>query len=835
MTRATIDFGIDLGTTNSAIAVLNGTQAEVIRNNENHEITPSAVWLDRKGRIVVGESARERAEQDSENLALEFKRVMGETTTVSFQRSGEEMTPPQLSAELLKSLKGDVQQRLGEELQAAVITVPASFDLPQNEATNVAAQLAGITTCVLLQEPVAAGQTWGFQTGAENVFWLVYDLGGGTFDAAVIQVRDGTIEVVNHAGDSHLGGKLIDDAIVDELLVPAVAREHGLRDFNRGNPQYKSAIAHLKSEAEKAKIALSRQASVDIEIDSLVLNRDEAAFKMVEFNFELARGDVERLMEPFIVRSINLCKRALEEKRLGPADVEKVLLVGGPTFTPYLRERLADPGEGLGIPVDFSADPMTAVARGAAIFAATQRLPDVTPDKVERGQYALELEYDPIGPDTETFIGGRAAATDAQDLSGFTIEFIDDQRQPPWRSGRIPLGADGSFTSSLSGVEGHRNEFRVELLDHAGTKCDTVPDMIPYTVGIAMEHAPLTHDIGVAMANNAVDVFFKKGDPLPAKKRRTHRTAVEVLKDQPGEKIRIPFVEGEHARANRNREIGALEIHSNQIGRDVPLGSEVQITAEMDESRRMLIRAFVAILDEEYEKPLTMESARPEATELRDEYDHEKARLQEVRGKALELGDPQATKALARIDQEAMEHEVEASLAGASLDLDAARTCQNRLLDLKAAIDEVEDALEWPALVAEAEEAIKELGRLFAELATKDTAEHKDTANRLMDETRQMMRSRDPDLLRAKVASLNELTHRILSELPEYWVGLFRALQGVRTDMTNLSQADQLFSQGERAIQSGDVPGLTSVCRQLIALVPREKQAEIPGVGTTIL
>lgn len=292
MARTEIDFGIDLGTTNSCISVMNGQDPEVFKNNEGIEYTPSAVWIDKKGSTFVGRRAKERLEDDIGNAFSEFKLQMGTDAIYTFVRSGQHMTPEQLSAEVLKALKGDVFQKSGEDVQAAVITVPAAFELPQCEATKRAAQLAGLVSSPLLQEPVAAALAYGFNTEKDNVFWLVYDLGGGTFDAAVIQVRDGVIQVVNHVGDNHLGGKLIDWAIVEELLIPSVCREYRLSDFRRGNPKWISAIAKLKGEAEKAKIRLSRDASAEIIIEFLC--QDDRG-DPVRFEYDLRREDVSRL------------------------------------------------------------------------------------------------------------------------------------------------------------------------------------------------------------------------------------------------------------------------------------------------------------------------------------------------------------------------------------------------------------------------------------------------------------------------------------------------------------------------------------------------------------
>ncbi len=243
MTRTSIDYGIDLGTTNSAVAVLVGTTPEVIARVDGSIVTPSAIWFDKRGQQFIGQKARGNYFSDEENGAIEFKLHMGEEWQRTFQRTGHKMLPEEMSAEILKSLKDDVQMMKGEDLKAAVITVPAAFELPQCEATRRAAKLAGLTISPLLQEPIAAALAYGFQSAANKVFWLVYDFGGGTFDAAVIQVRDGVLQVVNHAGHNYLGGKNIDWEIVDKLLIPRLTKEWKLTDFTRQNPKWRSAIA----------------------------------------------------------------------------------------------------------------------------------------------------------------------------------------------------------------------------------------------------------------------------------------------------------------------------------------------------------------------------------------------------------------------------------------------------------------------------------------------------------------------------------------------------------------------------------------------------------------
>src|ERR1700682_930391 len=561
MNRMTVDFGIDLGTTNSAIALLKGTEVDLIKNNEGQEYTPSAVFVDKNKALIVGSRAKDRLEGGPQNAYAEFKLQMGTDAEYVFARDGRALKPESLSAEVLKSLKADVRQHLAEDVTSAVITVPAAFELPQCDATRRAAQLAGINFSPLVTEPAAAAFAYGFQNGNKNAFWLVYDFGGGTFDAAVIKVRDGMIQVVNHEGDNNLGGKLIDWAIVESLLVPELMQRHSLTDFRRGNPKCQRAIAKLKQAAEQAKIAVSRVDSAEISIEALC--QDDKG-EMIDFEYDLKKTDVERIARPFILRTVNICRGVLADRRLNIGSIERVLLVGGPSLTPYLREFLADPKEGLGIPLEFSLDPLTVVARGAARFAGTQKRVDTTPQVAVAGQYIIELDYKPVGNDREPFIGGRILAAEGEDISGFTIEFINQEARTQWRSGKISLSPNGTFSASLWAEGGPTNTFQIELQDPTGTRREAVPDRIPYTLGMEAENPPLIHSVGLALANNDVRVFFEKGTELPIRKRFVQKLAYRVSKGAAGEAIRLPVVEGEHKKADRNKLIGYLEIPATE-------------------------------------------------------------------------------------------------------------------------------------------------------------------------------------------------------------------------------------------------------------------------------
>ncbi len=827
MARATIDFGIDLGTTNSSIAVIKGRDTEVFKNNENFEFTPSAVWIDKNERLYVGRRAKERLEDDPENAKAEFKLQMGTDAKLEFKRSGRLLSPEELSAEVLKSLRADVKQRIGEEIASAVITVPAAFELPQTEATQRAARLAGLALSPLLQEPVAAALAYGFQQENNKVYWLVYDFGGGTFDAALIQVRDGHIQVVNHDGDNHLGGKLIDWAIVEKLLIPAVVREHNLPDFRRGNVRWRAAVAKLKLYAEQAKIRVSRDESAEVMIEFLCVDEDN---QPVRFEYELLRRDVENVIEPFIRRSITKCKQVISERNLDPSQVQKLVLVGGPTLTPHLREMLADPKEGLGIPLDFSVDPLTIVARGAAYAAATQLN---AAQKVAAGNFGLELSasFRPIGTETEPLVAGKIVAPGRPALAGYTIEFIN---APQWRSGKLNLKADGAFMTQLWAERDITNTYRVEVTDASGSTYPTDPETFNYTIGLIPGGIILMHSIGLALANNEVSWVLTKGTALPATKTdRNRRTSKAARAGQAGDAIRIVVVEGTNNRADRNTYIGELSIDATKLRRDLPAGSEVEVSLHIDASRLIKAKAFVPLLNEEFEGVIKLEMKAPDATILAAEFQSAKARMEALKAAVDRTKVSRAGQVFEQIAQEKIVEDITTALDSAKIDRDAADNCQKRLLELRRLIDEIEDAVDVPMLIIEIRDEISEARRLMQQVKDQNEGRQLEALAR---EAEEAIRTRNADAIRSKLKALRGVVWRLVCQLPEFWIESFQNLERRRDSMEDQESAAALFAQGTRSINNGDVPALSAAVQQLWGLLPNQVQELLKGrrIGTIL-
>lgn len=810
MSRTTIDFGIDLGTTNSAVAVLKGVGTEIIKNNADADITPSAVSIDKKGAVMVGLRAKSKIESSPDDAFMEFKRRMGTDHVYAFKSSGQNRKPEELSAEVLKSLRADVQQRLGEVVESCVVTVPAAFELHQCDATRKAALAAGFVESPLLQEPVAAALAYGFQADQEKAYWLVYDFGGGTFDAAIIKAEEGSIHVVNHGGDNFLGGSDIDWAIVEKILVPRLTGEFDLKDFTRGNRQWRQAFAKLKRSAEIAKIDLSRSERATLETCKFM----DGSGEEIEFECDLSRAELLRVAEPFIVKSAEICKRVLKEKNLGKDAVQKVILVGGPTLAPYFRELLAS---SLGIPLDHSVDPLTVVARGAAVFAGTQRCSGRAAAPVAAGDFAIDLKYKPVGMDSDPMVGGKVSGSSTEDFTGFTLELVNTKTQ--WRSGKISLRADGVFIANLHAEKGERNEFVVELFDPSGRKQKATPDSLTYTIGSVVEEQPLINSMGIALANNEYDKLCEKGRGLPLKATREYRTTHAIRQGQSADVFKIPVIEGELDRADRNRLVGMLEIKGQNIRRDLPAGSEVEVTLRVDESRIITVTAYVPLLDEEFATKVDMKQHDPNPELLKREFDAEMKRLREVKLKAADAEGESAEGLIQKVEDSPLMQEVKEAVVAAKGDPDAAAKGEKRLLELKLKLDEAADALEWPALVAETREW---LGELDSTAARHGTQSQRDKAAELAEEADEIIAERKMDRLRKKLSQVERLYWEIVFAQPGFWVHQFGLLEKEKAKPTDPARAVRLLEQGRDCIAKNNITGLQNIVRQFWDLLPKE-------------
>src|SRR5580700_2749414 len=342
-------IGIDLGTTNSVVAVMEGGQPTVIPNQEGSRTTPSVVAFTKSGERLVGQVAKRQAVTNPENTIFSIKRFMGrkfdevsqEMKMVPYQvvrasngdarvnAGGKEYSPPEISAMILQKLKQAAEEYLGQPVGKAVITVPAYFNDAQRQATKDAGQIAGLEVMRIVNEPTAAALAYGLDKKKDETI-AVYDFGGGTFDISILEVGEGVVEVKSTNGDTHLGGDNLDQRIV-EWLIAEFKQEQGLDLASKGNEM---ALQRLKDAAEKAKIELST--TIETEINLPFITADATGPKHLVK--KLTRAKLEQLVEDLLQRSIEPCKKALADAQIDSSKIDEVVLVGGQTRMPKIQE-----------------------------------------------------------------------------------------------------------------------------------------------------------------------------------------------------------------------------------------------------------------------------------------------------------------------------------------------------------------------------------------------------------------------------------------------------------------------------------------------------------------
>ncbi len=344
-------IGIDLGTTNSCVAVLEGGVPHVITNSEGNRTTPSVV-ADKNGEILVGETAKRQAVTNVANTVSSVKRLMGTSEKVNM--GGQNYTPEEISAKILMKLKSDAESYLGEKVTKAVITVPAYFNDAQRQATKNAGKIAGLDVERIINEPTAAALAYGIDKQEKTHTVLVYDLGGGTFDVSILDLGDGVFEVKSTAGNNHLGGDDFDQRIMD-YLVAEFKKENGI-DLSTD----KMAMQRIKDAAEKAKKDLSGMMSAEISIPFIAQSSEGP----LHLNVTLNRAKFEELNKGLFDSTLDAVRKALKDAKLSANDIDKVLLVGGSTRIPYIQELVK---KELGKEPSKEVNPDEVVAMGAAI------------------------------------------------------------------------------------------------------------------------------------------------------------------------------------------------------------------------------------------------------------------------------------------------------------------------------------------------------------------------------------------------------------------------------------------------------------------------------------
>ena len=589
--------GIDLGTTNSAICSYDGSDTRVWKSPQQNDVTPSAIYIDRRGNKQVGFNAYNMAPQSPDNSAMLFKRLMGTSTPINLPAVNMTMTPEECSAEILKVLFGYLPEEIRNDPDTGtVITVPAAFNQMQKDATMQAASMAGLGKVALMQEPVAAVMSVMRARNTDGMF-LIYDLGGGTLDIAIAESLGGRVNLLAHGGIAMCGGRDFDRVLVDNVVRPWLLEHFDLPEDFSVNPRFKSLIRLATWATERAKIELSAREDSVISLSETEARVRDLSDNEVYLDIPLPRDTYDNLIAERVGESIESARETLNKAGLSPHDLERIVFVGGPTNYKMLRDKVAFE---LGIPGSTDVNPMTAVAEGASLFAESIDWGSQNRSrKNTRGQISsgggLELSFNYIArtPDVKAKIAVQLAGQVASG-SEFQIDSVDTG----WTSGRMPLKHGATLDVSLTKTG--ENSFKVFVFDSVGGPIALEQDSIVITrTAATVDAIPASHSIAIAVLDKVggpqvLEYLVKSGDSLPKKGSKTFKAA-ESLKAGSTGSLNFALWEGEiEDPITDNRPIGVLKISGSDFDDGViPAGADLECEYEILDSGNIIIEVSV--------------------------------------------------------------------------------------------------------------------------------------------------------------------------------------------------------------------------------------------------
>lgn len=631
MNRIKIDYGIDLGTTNSACCRMDCGVPTIIKTDMNHEILPSCVSFTKKKSVRTGETAiadlnsdalraSKSKKEGSRNAFIEFKRDMGLDTGDKYHSGFMErsFSPEELSAEILKSLRSFV---LDETVRSVVITVPAKFTANQNDATKRAAKMAGFEQVELLQEPIAASMAYGLSTDQKDGYWMVFDFGGGTFDAALLKVEDGIMQVFDTEGDNYLGGKNLDLAIVDEIIIPYLQREYSINGI-LADPVRKQLFRDmLKIKAEKIKNQLSFKSDINFELDVMgELGEDEDG---VEFDPELTitQEDLERVLSPLFQKAVDICKNLLQRNNMKGSQLSSLILVGGPTHSPIVRQMLK---EQITPNVRTDIDPMTAVASGAALYAST--IDCVVEAELQSGTIALDVKYKSHTVETMEFATVKLNKANCTGTIPATL-FVELTRyDKAWSSGRIEINEIGDVVECQLN-EGKPNSFTITAYNEKGDTLPCFPNeicIIQGPPGVGSAPLPYHYGIGLYDQNRKAELFvpiegLQRNKTYPATGVLHAQTLTDIRPGVTDDKITINLYQaddgGEGLKAALFDMVYSVDITGDNIPSFLAKGSDVDVTVKFDRSQNITIEVFFPAIGHEEEVRVDTDRVQKEVSD----------------------------------------------------------------------------------------------------------------------------------------------------------------------------------------------------------------------------
>lgn len=828
MARTKIDYGIDLGTTNSAISRIENGESKIIKINGQDDTMPSCISYNKKG-VLAGKKAFSayRSEQETRlskdiapNAFIEFKRTMGtDKKYPDFEKYPDsnlekDLSSEELSAEVLKTLKSFV---IDDTVNAVVITIPAAFKNNQIDATRRAAILAGFEHAEMLQEPVAAAMAYGLDSKKKDGFWLVFDFGGGTFDAALLKVEDGIMKVADTEGNNYLGGKNLDLAVVDEILLPHIQKNFSIDEI-LGNDNSKTRYREaLKPYAEEFKNELSFKSSHYLYQEDRCGTDDNG--KEIEIDLTVTQEELEKVLSPVFQKAIDICKNLLTRNNLKGSSLDSLILVGGPTFSPIVRKMLE---QQIAKP-DTSVDPMTVVSKGAALYASTVEISEEIKEQTrDRSKIQIEIGHEASTVELEEFVTLKVLADKTEGIIPEKVFAEITRSDKAWSSGKIEINEIGEVIE-IQLVEGKTNGFEVILYDDKGNILESEPKEFTVIQGSKIGNATLPYSFGVEIKTKGNGrIIFSEVAGLEKNKSLSAVGTKNGLKTQrqirPGMEsdfIKIPLYQGEHGadgtRAIYNEHVYDVIISGFDLPALLPENSDVDLTINIDKSQKVTVQAYFPYLDHTAEIEVPTDTVQAsKANWLANEIRKAKGSLRELK----EEGN--SSEKVQKIEKELKDIE-----SAFEKDKEDGGVLNDLRKTLKS-IDELSEATEWPKLEEELKEEFYRLEKINKDLGNDRSTQ---IVNQFRKQLEEILRSKDIKL--GKV--LAEEIHSTFFQLTL----VYQLINFIRQCNQNFSsyhwkdshRARQLLNEGLQQIgENPNVDDLHPIVTDLINLLPNDEK-----------
>ncbi len=709
-----------------------------------------------------------------------------------------------------------------------MITVPAKFLNPQKEATIQAAKLAGFKHIELLQEPVAAATAYGLTAKDKDSYWLVFDFGGGTFDAAIIKSEEGILTVKDTEGDNWLGGQNLDYEIVDQIIIPYLQENYAINSILSDDKKKQMLREALKRYAEIAKnqISFKDKWAISVELGALPINDDND--EEIEIDIEVVEKDIENVLSPIFQKAINIAKDLLKRNNLKGSDLGTLILVGGPTYSPILRRMLK---EQITKNIDTSVDPMTVVAKGAALFASTisvsEEVKEASRDKTK---LQLDIKYEATSVETEEMVSLKILKekTEGEILDKIFADVV--REDGAWSSGKKKIDEKAVLVDILL-QERTSNVFTVNLYDEHGNKLECQPNQFTILQGIGglegMSTLPYHIGIGKWFDEYEKDLFssvkgLEKNKKLPATGVRNDlKTRKEVRPGMASDIIEIPIYQGSYDTEGTNPIfndwVTTVIISGENLPALLPEGSPVEITIKVDRSEQMHFSVYFPFIDHTEELKIQIKQTEPPTEEkLKRDIADAKRTAKRVNDAAI----------FNKLDE--YENQLENEKGSADGKMKILDSLRKELLKL----DEADKATLFPKIEQELKDVFFELEDLINKIKqNKDDSELSMNIDALLSDIRKKVDAviREKNIKEAKelIGEISGLDFELRNAVTGN-AGDLQFLQHFNQNFNSLhwknpTKARQLINQAMQQVANGN-RNIRPLLVEIVQLLPREEQ-----------